>query len=373
MRIGHFEALSPICPACRDGGTQAALGLASIDREAEGDVEDGVLSCTGCGAEFPILDGLPILVPDLRRFVADNLFYLSSRTELTGTAGRVLGDAAGPGSGLDAMRQHLSTYGWDHWCDLDPASADEPVPGGARAGGVARLVAAALSMAQAGPAAGPALDLGCGAGRSTLEIANRTGRLTLGIDVSFPLARFARACLTSGRADFGLRRIGMVYERRAFPLGADPQALARCDVWICDALALPFRDESFSLAAGLNLLDCARDPAALLSEIARVLGEGAPAHLATPFDWSGNVTPAQSWIGGHSDRGALRGRAEPVLSMLLGGGPNAVRGLAAEGDAREMDWHVRLHDRSAMHYAVHMVAARKRAGTATEPTVNDLN
>lgn len=362
MRIGHFEGLAPVCPACRAAGSGHPLALSTIDAERNGDIREGVLACGGCGGEYPILDGLPILVPDLRRYVQDNLFYLTTRGDWRGTAAeRVLGDAAGPGGGLDATRQHLSTYGWDHWCDLDRATPSPPVPGAARPGGVARILAEGLDAAGETPP-GPVLDLGCGAGRSTADLAGRTGRLTLGVDISFPLARLARRALTERRAEFEIRRVGMSFERRAFDLPLDPESCARADVWICDALALPFGPERFSLCAALNLIDCMSDPVAALREIARVLADDAPALLATPFDWSGAVTPSPNWLGGHSDRGPFAGRAEPVLAMLLGDGPHALGTLAASGPPREIDWHVRLHDRSAMHYAVHLSVARKRAG-----------
>lgn len=365
MRIGHFERLKPVCPACRATGGLHALSLAHIDAEQDDDVADGVLLCTGCGREYPILEGLPILVPDLRRYVQDNLFYMLSRPDWRGTAAeRVLGDAAGPGSGLDVTRQHLSTYGWDHWLDLDTSGAAPSVPGPARPGGVSRILAECLAMAGE-IAEGPILDLGCGAGRSTLDLALRTGHPTLGVDISFPLARFARRTLLGRRVDVEIRRIGMAFERRAFDLEVDEAASALCDVWICDALALPFETDRFALIAAINLIDCMSDPVAALQELGRLLTPGAPALLATPFDWSGNITAGQNWLGGHSDRGPFGGMAEPVLAMLLGDGPHAIGSLRTDAPPRDAEWNVRLHDRSVMHYAVHLAVARKRTPVDT--------
>lgn len=342
-----------------------ALSLVNIEAERDDDVADGVLVCEGCGREYPILGGLPILVPDLRRYVQDNLFYMLSRSDWRGTAAeRVLGDAAGPGSGLDVTRQHLSTYGWDHWQDLDTSPVAPNVPGPARPGGVSRILAACLGMA-GDLAPGPVLDIGCGAGRSTLDLAARTRRPTLGVDISFPLARFARRTLLERRVDVELRRVGMTYERRTFDLPVDEEASALCDVWVCDALALPFDADRFGLAAAINLIDCMSEPVAALQEMCRILAPGAPALLATPFDWSGNITASQNWFGGHSDRGAFGGLAEPVLAMLLGDGPHALGMLRADGPTRDMEWHVRLHDRSVMHYVVHLAAARKRTPVET--------
>ena len=66
--------------------------------------------------------------------------------------------------------------------------------------------------------------------------------------------------------------VGMVYERRDFPVPDD--AASRVDFWACDAPALPFPDGSFAEAAGLNVLDTVHAPLALLGSLARVLRSG---------------------------------------------------------------------------------------------------
>src|SRR6476619_1600093 len=112
MLLGHFEALRPICPVCRAAGQETALSLPVIESRDGEDIRAGVLGCTLCGSQYPIIDGLPIIVPDVRRYVRDNLFYLLARDDLSPQVESLIGDASGPGSGLDAVRQHLSSYAW---------------------------------------------------------------------------------------------------------------------------------------------------------------------------------------------------------------------------------------------------------------------
>ena len=348
MRLAHFHALRPVCPACRLAGGSVPLTLACIEDERDEIVRAGLLGCEQCGARYPILDGLPVLVPDLGRFLTDNLFYLTMRRDLTPGVAALLADATGPGSGLDAIRQHVSSYGWDHWADHDAQEKGaEPV----KPGQAARLLARLLGGLPAALPDGPILDLGCGAGRTVAELAEATGRLVLGIDMSVPLARVAQDAVVGGRVAYDKRRSGLHFERRDFAVPARAEA----DIWIADALALPFDAGCFALATALNLLDCVQDPKALLAEIARVLGPGGACALATPFDWSGAATPFANWLGGRGrvgpdHRDTDRGDPAALLDQLLSDGPEAASDLRLSRAGEDADWRIRLHDRSAMHY-----------------------
>lgn len=356
MRVGHFEALRPVCPACRRRGLDNALSVSVIEAEAGDDIEAGILGCGHCGAEYPIVDGLPILVPDVRRFVSDNLFYLLSRPNLPPVLESLIGDAAGPESALHSIRQHVSSYVWDHWGEFDPAE-DGTAAGAARPGGVARALHAGLGRLSAPSLEGPVLDLGCGPARTTHELDVAGGGLVLGVDLSVPLARAGRRALLERRVDYPRRRVGLVFDRRAFAVPASP----RSDLWIADASALPFAGATFAAASAFNLVDCLPDPRAGLVELDRVLRLDGQALLAVPFDWTSGVTPMEGWLGGHSQRAPHAGSAEAVFDMLLTDGPLAVGSLRRYGDPLDVPWHVRLHDRSCMHYEARMVVARRTA------------
>ncbi len=106
------------------------------------------------------------------------------------------------------------------------------------------------------------------------------------------------------------------------------------------------------------MLDCVHSPLDFLSSLAAVLGDDCPAVLSCPYDWSASATPLESWLGGHSQRGPDAGASEPVLRRLLTpGSPQSVPGwsLIAESDVA---WHVRLLERRAFSYKIHLVVAR---------------
>lgn len=335
------------------GGRDATpLLLATIERRTGDDVLEAILHCTHalCRQEFPIIDGIPIIVPDVARYLSDNLWHLTARDDLSASIETLIGDAAGQASAYDSTRYHLSSYAHDHWGEFDP----EETPTAFKPGAVARCLTAGLDLLGDAVGTGPGLDIGCSVGRSSFVLAGRVPGLVLGGDLNFSMLRVARRALTGGEMMYSRRRIGLAYDRRCFDVpneGAD-----RLDFWVIDAMALPFAAGRFGVVSGLNVLDCVPDPRAVLVGIGAALRPDGSAVLATPYDWSANATQTQGWIGGHSQRGSSRGAGEPLLRGLLT--PAGGTGLRLVGEIADFPWHVRLHDRSTVAYSTHVVAVR---------------
>ena len=338
--------------------------LAEGALEQGGDVLSGILVCAApdCRHEYPIIDGIPVILPNLRQHLGDRAIELLLRDDLDPRALSLLGDAMGPDSWLDVLRQGASTYAWDAYADLDPDEACDAGPqGGVAPGAARRCLQALLALAQPfNPDVARVLDLGCAAGRTTFDCAAAApSGLALGVDGNLGLLRIARRAASQGEVAYGRRRIGLVYDARRFPV-ALPGA-GRVDFWACDAAALPFAPGCAGLILALNLLDCVPDPVALLHTLAAALQPGGALLLATPFDWAARATAAPQWIGGHSQRGPGGGAAEPLLLSLLteGAHPRSVPGLDIAGTG-EAPWHTRLHGRARVSYTSHIVAVRRR-------------
>ncbi len=359
MRRSHFAAWAPHCPVCaRKGLGTPALGLAEGASEAGDDVLSAILICADprCRHEYPIVDGIPVIMPDLRRHLGERGVELLLRDDIDPAVLGLVGDALGPDSWLDMVRAGVSTYAWDSYADLHaPEPPDEPRPGAAR-----RCLRDLLALAGDPSLAGVArmLDLGCGGGRTSFDLAAAApGALVLGVDSNLALLRLARQVATTGGGAYGRRRIGTVYDHCRFEAALPGRE--RVDFWACDALALPFAARAAGLVLMLNLLDCVAEPHRLLVEAAAVLHPGGLLLLATPFDWATRATPSQGWIGGHSQRGSGGGAAEPLLRALLteGAHPHAVPGLQVLGTG-DCQWHTRLHARAAVAYRSHILAAQ---------------
>jgi len=369
LKRAHFEALHPICPLCATRRNKpSALKIGFALRQDDDGVLDGALQCTdqNCLCEFPIIDGIPILVPDPRTYISENIFDITRRSDLSESVEGLLGECCGPGSALDATRQHLSNYAWDHYAEFDPSESQiNPGPGS-----VARTLKQCLSLLKPEPS-GPMIDMGCSVGRSTFELSNNCNELVLGVDLNFSMLRLAAQVLQQATVKYARRRSGLLYDLRQFSV-TFPNA-AKVDFWACDATAVPFAPGTFATAVSLNVLDCTHSPLDLLRSMHRVLIPQGQLLLTSPYDWSGTATLPEAWIGGHSPRSLGEGKSEPNLRALLtpGGHAASIDGLRLTGELDNIPWHVRLHDRSVATYRLHAVAAVAEALPQSDPVVSN--
>lgn len=363
MRLRHFESLRPVCPVCRSGAeTGSLLSIAHVARESAGHIVEAILHCSNrdCQREYPVIDGIPLLIGNLRQFIAENALRLLGRGDLSPMVESLVGDCCGPGSDYDNVRQQVSAYTWEHFGDLDPQEgADDSRPG-------TMLDALGGGLALAEPILpGPVLEIGCGPGRGAFALAERTGEMVLGVDLHVPMLRVAGGALRDGRIRYSRRRVGVVYDHRDFAVPTRDRA--DVDFWACDATALPFSPGTFSLAVALNVLDCIYAPRDFLLSLAGVLAEGGKAVVTTPYDWSSGATPLEGWIGGHSQRSPAAGSSELAVRSLLtpGASPASIPGMSVAAEREGLPWKVRLHDRATMLYRLHLLVAA-RSGAAPD-------
>ena len=128
MRLKHFHELKPVCLVCRgaDGTATAPLTISHSLREEDDVVIEGLLRCSNeaCQYEYPIIDGIPFILPNLRDYLSANAVFLQARTDLSDILQSVLGDCCGPGSSYEIARQQIASYSWGHYGDLDPENEE---------------------------------------------------------------------------------------------------------------------------------------------------------------------------------------------------------------------------------------------------------
>jgi len=360
MKLLHFEKLRPLCPRClRVSGQHFPLTVGAWLRGDQYDMIEGILVCSNpqCLSEYPVIDGIPLILADLRAYISQNLLSIVMRDDLSEPIESLMGDCCGTSSPFYIQRHHLSTYAYDHYGDKDPAEQKNAF---VSPGSVVKLLCRGLSELPE-KVQGPVIDMGCSVGRTAFELAQRGDDIVLGTDMNFAMLRLASHALRNEKTVYPRKRTGLVFERREFPLCFEGREKA--DFWACDICALPFADQSFGMAVGLNTLDCVHSPYDHLRETERILTSGGKAILSTPYDWSESAAPVESWIGGHSQRSAGRGDSRNMVRTLLNGSEkphsHQLKHLRIVSEICDVPWSVRIHERSAMQYAVHMLILEK--------------
>ena len=355
----HFEKLKPLCPVCRSAGRESLLEIRCALKEGNDSLREGILICSNslCLSEYPVINGIPIIVANLRTYISQNMLPVLCRDDLTDTMESLLGDCFGPGSAFDSQRQHLSTYAFDHYGDMDPEESTQP---SVSPGSIVKLLRRGLPSMER-TVKGPVIDMGCAVGRTTFELAHACDELVLGVDLNFGMLKTAATILETGYVSYPRRRGGIAFEHRRFP--AVFEKAENVDFWVCDATALPFSANAFSEAVSLNVLDCTWSPYDHMKEVGRILMPGASALVSTPYDWTAHATPVEAWLGGHSQRSEHKGASPAILRSLFSGGghPHAVEELELISE-EDVPWTLRLHDRSIMEYLVHLMIIRKKNG-----------
>lgn len=287
-----------VCPHCLP--REYSL-VADIISERDGDIETGTLKCPHCVALFPISEGIALLDP--------------------------FGNDSQKSANKYETDEVVSSYLWSHYGDLmgdDQASE-------------AYYTWARLMQ----PQGGLALDAGGAVGRFSFEMSARCD-FVVGIDTSHAFIRAARRLMRERFLVVPLKDEGLLSREVTIRL-AEEWRSDKVEFLVANALALPFRKDTFALFASLNLVDKVPSPIRHLQEMNRVTRDRhAQFLLSDPFSWSSEVAPVDEWLGGKAEgRYAGKGLAN-IAALLSDGGGDLVPTWRA-GERGEVWWKIRTH------------------------------
>lgn len=344
------------------GWEMHTVSLAACHRQRpDGDVLEGTLACDNpaCGAVYPILDGIPILVSDLAALVRAQGLMLVERDLHPATAALLA--AGGPDDEpYPRLLEHLSIYLDAHWGDQATPPPDGP---GAQLGplGLGELMAR-LGDRTAAPAEW-AVELGASVGRGLTELA-RGAHHVIGLDLHFGALRRARRLLSGEPLDYARRVIGRHYEPATIhpapleALGAPGDRTRPSISLVCgDALDPPLAPRRFGRVAALHLLDSVRSPATLLAVADKLCLTAGELLLSSPFSWQSGVVEEGERLGAADPAGELCRR------LTAGEGLEAPYRIEERAD---LGWWLRRDQRSAQVYSTHYLRATKLG--STKPT-----
>ncbi|MGL4206566.1 MAG: putative 4-mercaptohistidine N1-methyltransferase, partial [Aeromonadaceae bacterium] len=168
------------------------------------------------------------------------------------------------------------------------------------------------------PAGGKALDMGCGVGRSTLELARHFSQVE-GVDVTARFIDVALMLQQQGQFAYQLPWEGELQayrEARLSPLGLNGGELAGVTFSQGDACNLKPKYQGYDLVLASDLLDELRDPGGFLREMAERLKPGGVLILSCGYQWQEAKSPKRHWLGGVRENGEALGSYRALQCFL---------------------------------------------------------
>lgn len=191
------------------------------------------------------------------------------------------------------------------------------------------------------PRGARALDLGCGVGGITFELA-RGCQEVLGIDLSRRFIAAARTLQRNGRVQYRRVEEGVLTTPAVarVPRGIDR---SRVRFETGDALSLRADIGTFDLVVLANLLDRVSDPVRCLRQMPVLVRPGGLLVVSSPYTWLTDHTPRARWLGGVV-RGGREVSTHDSLSRALASGFELVRRVdvpfTIRDHARKFQWAV---------------------------------
>ncbi|MDO0914351.1 methyltransferase domain-containing protein [Streptomyces sp. DT2A-34] len=340
------------CPkdACEQSSLTADIWAETELPGGERDFVEGVVSCTGCRGDYPIVAGVLLLIENLTAYLKDHLgviLHLTQTPPSTGMASWLTSrapdhtDARYVRRSMKLEDRYVNAFLGAHY-DRTPPAEDHDNP-------LAELLAATASrdlwahcatlVDKAQPAS--ALDAGCSVGGLTALLSQRRSR-TLGFDTSFLSVLAARRAVLSAPAPLDAYRAygeGDRYQEHALSVAAKPD---HADFVVASALA-PTVAEPVELTCAVNLIDLVPDPARLLDTLLSQTSETGHVLITSPYGWSDVARDRR--LGGSAEESspdALRAAA-------------AARGLRVVWEDRQTPWMWRDYSRFWRLYLVDAV------------------
>ena len=287
-----------ICPACLPEENPLRLGRAEISID---EINEGVLECPHCLRSYPIERGIARVVPDSGAISAEGFRYETP----------------------DLLLEYL----WSQYADL---FGDRDATG-----------AYTEWAEQISPASGAALDAGCATGRFCFEM-SRKCEFAVGVDLSGTFISMARRIMNERKLVFRIKEEGLIHSERTFVLPPEWDS-SKVEFIVADANALPFRAQSFSCVASLNLIDKISHPLGHLLEAGRAARRrSAQLLISDPFSWSEAVCAPERWLGGSADARFAGAGIDNIVRLLSGEGlpAGSLWKIARKG---AVSWKIRNH------------------------------
>jgi len=298
-----------MCPSrsgknhCR-GYLKVKKNLSSEKRSLE--IREGVLNCSRCDEEYPILLGIPILMIDIKEYLRQNYYFLTGVAHLNGglsqemhsyLVSRILLTLRDSKEALfpQQRRYNRATYSdflkgisasiINHYENIaDIVHEEDPFYEFINRHLLKTPHFILEEMAnQYAHGKGIAVEIGCGVGGLTAKL-SKLHNSAYGVDTSLETLVLARRIVKHLPEKFGKYRIFLERNRYSFR-NLNVDKCKNVEFVCASGSNLPIKDRSIDVVCSSNVLDIIEEPIHFLQEKMRVLKHRGVFLMSDPYDF----------------------------------------------------------------------------------------
>ena len=263
------------------------------------EIDEGILKCEKCQLKFPIIDKIPIMFIDFKKYISEHrilsgkLYRLSSSYEMK-----------------KFLKSSLNNLSWskvdktkieDRWAQIYSNNKKN------------KFYKTIEKYLEVIPKSKLVLEYGCSIGIISEQLSN-SSEMVFGVDKSFNAIQIAKKNKKSN-----------------------------ADYFVSDFTATPFTNKKFDLIIALNVLEL-MEPNILLKQISKQISSGNII-ISDPYDYERGINSVKDPINEYTLRKNLKKLKFKISTKTK--------------ESSFIPWNLKLHDRASLNYKVDIVIAKK--------------